>query len=190
MSLTMDYFYDKRTDVLGERATTVPGMFGITLPIENLTKIDNKGIELTLGYKDGVGQDFSYSLNANMTYTRNKVVFFDEPEDLNPNLRQTGRPIGMTYGYKALGLFQTQEEVDNWATQKGNNAPGDVKMQMIGYPSAWSVTAPVFPGSSTVLVVSSSIRTLNFHSCFKVPRKLTITPVAKAISHFRENRLS
>jgi TonB-linked SusC/RagA family outer membrane protein len=128
MSVTMDYFFDKRTDILGERATTVPGMFGISLPIENLTKIDNKGIELTLGYKDGVGEDFSYSLNANMTYTKNKVVYFDEPADLNPNLRQTGQPINMTYGYKALGLFQTQEEVDNWATQKGNNAPGDVKI--------------------------------------------------------------
>lgn len=128
LSMTADYFYDKRTDILGARARTVPGMFGISLPIENLTKIDNKGVELTLGYEDGVGEDFSYSVSGNMTYTKNKVVFFDEPEDLNPNLRQTGQPINMTYGYKALGLFQTQEEVDNWATQKGNNAPGDVKI--------------------------------------------------------------
>jgi len=128
LSVTFDYFYDKRSDILGSRAQTVPDLFGISLPIENLTEVDNRGVELTLGYEDNIMDDFSYSISGNFTYARNEVVFFDEPEDLAPSLRQTGQPIGMTYGYKALGLFQSQEEVDNWATQVGDNAPGDVKI--------------------------------------------------------------
>jgi TonB-linked SusC/RagA family outer membrane protein len=127
-SITFDYFHDKRSDILGNRNRTVPGFFGIDLPVENLNKIDNKGIEVSLGYEDNLTKDLSYTLRANLTYAKNKVVYIDEPQDLNPNLSAIGLPLYTAFGYRALGIFQTQEEVESWATQPGDNAPGDIKI--------------------------------------------------------------
>ena len=48
-------------------------------------------------------------------------------------MRKTGRPINGYYGYKTDGLFQSQEEIDNYAKQEvaGSNyvtQPGDIKV--------------------------------------------------------------
>ena len=45
---------------------------------------------------------------------------------------EAGYPIGMFYGYKTLGLFQTQAEIDAYVDMNGvkmqpNAAPGDIK---------------------------------------------------------------
>ncbi len=131
LSLTFDYFYEKRTDILGDNLGIVPDFFGIALPIENVTRVDNRGFEMSVRYEDQVTDDFFFSVNANITHAKNEVVFIPEPEDINPNLSRIGHPLGMAYGYRALGIFQTQEEVDNWATQVGDTAPGDIKMEDI-----------------------------------------------------------
>jgi TonB-linked SusC/RagA family outer membrane protein len=131
MTFTFDYFNEKRTDILGRRSQTVPDFFGISLPVENLNRVDNQGFEMSLGYSDQTTGGLYYSVNANMTHAKNKVVFVDEPDDINPNLSQIGHPLGMGFGYKAEGLFQSQSEVDNWATQLGNTAPGDIKISDI-----------------------------------------------------------
>lgn len=131
LSVTFDYFYDKRSDILGRRNLSVPSLLGVGLPVENLSKVNNKGFEVVLGHENAIGEDFRYSLNGNFTYAKNEIVFIDEPETANPNIRMTGRPIGAQFGYRDLGLFQTQEEVDNAATQVGDIAPGDIRYEDI-----------------------------------------------------------
>ncbi|WP_370479261.1 SusC/RagA family TonB-linked outer membrane protein [Tamlana flava] len=126
ISLSFDYFYDKRSDILGSRTLSVPSLLGIGLPVENLKKIDNKGFEVSLGHKNTLSNGLTYAINSNFTFARNKVLFQDEPESENPNIRRTGRPLGAQYGYVDLGLFQTQEEIDNAPTQ-GDIAPGDIR---------------------------------------------------------------
>ncbi len=136
LSVTFDYFSDKRSDILGQRNLSVPSLLGVSLPVENLAKVDNSGIEIDLGHSNRINDDMSYSMNANLTYARNKVVFIDEAASDNPNIRRTGHPIGTQFGLKALGLFQTQEEIDNAATQTSNVpiAPGDVRYADLSGP--------------------------------------------------------
>lgn len=131
LTATVDYFFDKRSDILWNRNLSVPSLFGAGLPVENLGKVNNKGVEFTIGHKNTITEDLRYSMSANFTYAKNKVVFIDEPASANPNIRRTGLPIGTAYGYRAIGLFQTQEEVDNAPTQLGNTAPGDVRYEDI-----------------------------------------------------------
>ncbi|MCM4157278.1 TonB-dependent receptor [Gramella sp. AN32] len=131
LSVTVDYFYDKRSDILGYRNLSIPSLLGVGLPVENLSKVDNKGFEVVLGHQNSIGDDFRYSISANFTYARNEIVYIDEPETENPNIRRTGRPLYSQFGYNALGLFQTQEEVDNAAEQIGNTAPGDIRYEDI-----------------------------------------------------------
>ncbi|PHQ29561.1 hypothetical protein CJ305_09605 [Leeuwenhoekiella nanhaiensis] len=127
LTVNVDYFFDQRSDILGYRNLTVPDLLGVNLPIENLVEINNRGFELELGHRNFLSDDLSYSLNGNLTFARNKVIFIDEPETENPNIRRTGLPLGTQFGLRALGLFQSQEEIDNAPTHFGDTAPGDIR---------------------------------------------------------------
>ncbi|WP_171659787.1 MULTISPECIES: SusC/RagA family TonB-linked outer membrane protein [Flavobacteriaceae] len=134
ISLSFDYFNDKRSDILGNRDLSVPSLLGVSLPIENLAKVDNQGIEIELGHSKQVNEDFRYSMNANFTYARNKVLFIDEAESDNQNIRRTGQPLGTQFGLIALGIFQSQEEIDNAPTHFSTTGPGDIRYADLNGP--------------------------------------------------------
>jgi TonB-linked SusC/RagA family outer membrane protein len=134
LSLNVDYFSDKRSDILGTRNLTVPSLLGVGLPVENLTKVNNSGFEIELGHTNRINDNWRYSMNGNFTYAKNKIVFIDEPETANANIRRTGLPLGTQFGLRALGLFQSQEEIDNAPTHFGDTAPGDIRYDDINGP--------------------------------------------------------
>lgn len=134
LSMTFDYFSDKRSDILGSRNLTVPGLLGVGLPVENLAKVNNSGFEVELGHINRINEDWRYSMNANLTYAKNKIVFIDEPETDNANIRRTGLPLGTQFGLEALGLFQSQEEIDNAPEHFADTAPGDIRYADINGP--------------------------------------------------------
>ncbi|HSK13323.1 MAG TPA: SusC/RagA family TonB-linked outer membrane protein, partial [Phnomibacter sp.] len=59
--------------------TTKGILTSVTIPNEtrrfftNLGEITNKGIEITLGWDDNIGKNFTYGFNANFSYNDNKV---------------------------------------------------------------------------------------------------------------------
>jgi TonB-linked SusC/RagA family outer membrane protein len=126
------YFYKKTRDILLARNASVPATFGATLPSENIGKVDNYGVEIVLRYANKVG-GFHYMVEGNLTYAKSKVVFMDEAVGVPDHQKRTGLPLSQYFGYKALGLFQSQEEINNWAVQDGQgNASlnvGDVKYE-------------------------------------------------------------
>tara|TARA_R110002050_G_scaffold1281_3_gene9219 strand:- start:13877 stop:16930 length:3054 start_codon:yes stop_codon:yes gene_type:complete len=134
LSVNLDVFSDKRSDILGSRNLTVPGLLGVGLPVENLAKVDNKGFEIELGHRNRISNEIRYTMNANFTYAKNKIVFIDEPQTDNANIRRTGLPLGTQFGLRALGLFQSQEEVDNAPTHFADTAPGDIRYADINGP--------------------------------------------------------
>lgn len=135
LSVTFDYFNDKRSDILWRRDLSVPSLFGASLPIENLAKVDNKGFEIELGHKNHINQDLSYAINGNFTYTKNKIIYQDEAATDNLNIQRTGQPIGSQQGLIATGLFQSQDEIDNAPPQYNDVlAPGDIRYADINGP--------------------------------------------------------
>lgn len=134
LSVNVDVFSDKRSDILGSRNLTVPGLLGVGLPVENLAKVNNKGFEIELGHRNRISDALRYTMNANFTFAKNKIVYIDEPETDNANIRRTGLPLGTQFGLRSLGLFQTQEEVDNAPTHFADTAPGDIRYADINGP--------------------------------------------------------
>jgi TonB-linked SusC/RagA family outer membrane protein len=130
LSGEFDYFYKKTEGILITRNASVPMTFGSSLPKENLGIVDNHGIESTLRYRGNTGK-LIYEVEGNLTYATSKVIYIDEPSEVPDRLKQTGRPLDSRYGYTALGLFQTQEEIDASPVQDGNGNksihPGDIK---------------------------------------------------------------
>ena len=65
--------YDKKTDGILYRPTLPESLNQFTSPLQNLAGVNNKGLEITLGWNDRVG-DISYSVSGNFTYNKNKVT--------------------------------------------------------------------------------------------------------------------
>lgn len=92
----------------------------------NGASLENKGIEFTLGYGNQTAGGFKYDISANISANRNKITKLPVEVVNNYGGNGTtdnilGRPINSMYGYVADGLFRTQEELDNSATQSGKD---------------------------------------------------------------------
>lgn len=138
LSAEIDYFYEKRSNMLVYPNVTVPVEYGIGLSQVNAGIMDNRGIEFMLNSRYAVTKDLTVSLTGNFTYAKNKLLqVFETPVTYNnPNRRQTGRPLGTQFGYKALGLFQPEDFdhdgnlIQGIATQPwGKLYPGDIRYQ-------------------------------------------------------------
>jgi TonB-linked SusC/RagA family outer membrane protein len=123
--LNADFFYNKRTDILSPRDASVPAFTGLALPSENIATVDNRGFEIDAGYHKRINSDFRVDVTGNFSWNRNKVVFTDEPQRSVPWQVRTGHPYGTHLVYNAIGIFKTQEEVDNYPHWIGAK-PGDV----------------------------------------------------------------
>lgn len=129
-SLVFDYFYEKRYNILMERASW-PNSLGYkdAIPWSNIGKVDNWGYEFSTNYSRQFGKDWILDLRGNFTYTENKYVYKDEIWHEYPWQVQTGRPLSTMYGYVAEGLFTSEEEIASHAKQELGSDPmvGDIK---------------------------------------------------------------
>lgn len=133
-----DVFYRERDGILGTRLITMPAEFGAALPPENLNKQNNRGFELKLGTA-GDKNAWSWDVNGNISWTRAKWMYYEEPNytdstDLRTK-KLTGRWTDVVFGYKSDGLFMSQAEIDNLGYNQDLNPtkpnsslrPGDIK---------------------------------------------------------------
>ncbi|MBK5213455.1 MAG: TonB-dependent receptor [Flavobacteriaceae bacterium] len=106
ITLTADY-YDKQTnDLLLSRP--LPPSSGFLSITENVGKVENKGIELTLSTQNLVGE-FTWNTQFNIAGNRNKVLelYNGQPIDdigRGGNRIMEGQPIGVFYSYQSLGV--------------------------------------------------------------------------------------
>lgn len=139
----IDFFKEKRKDILIARQT-LPGITAFTkslLPVVNMGEVENKGYEIELSWNDRIGEDFSYYINANVSYAKNKIIYQDEVEPNEPYLWRTGKQVGAVFGYVTDG-FYNDSDFDITTDDKGNKEyalkegypvpqisvlPGDVK---------------------------------------------------------------
>ncbi len=131
LSLELTWFKEDRSHILATRNLSIPGTLGFAnLPPENIGRATNQGFEVVVGHRNRVSTDFSYSISANMSYARNKIIFMDETPGEPGTYEwrtQTGRPIGAGLYYKADGIFNTQEELDSYPHHNRTEV-GDIKI--------------------------------------------------------------
>jgi TonB-linked SusC/RagA family outer membrane protein len=123
--LNVDYFQNRRSDILVARNASVPGFTGLALPDENIGIVDNHGFELEAGFHKQINSDLKFDLSGNISWNRNKVVFMDEPKKAVDWQRLTGHPFGAVLLYKSIGIFADQAAVDAYPHWTGAKA-GDV----------------------------------------------------------------
>jgi len=127
ISGTVDYFFNKRSDIITRRGT-VSQIFGQDLAPINLTRTQNKGYEFELTYRDKIGKDFNFTLKGMYSLAENKILFQDEPDNPNRHQLYTGQSIGQVLIYKWDG-FYSQEDLTDPAIPKpaGSVRAGDLR---------------------------------------------------------------
>lgn len=126
VSIDLDYFHEKRWDILIQRSS-VPGIAGLNQqPLANMGRMTNHGFEATAEFNHHIGK-VNYRIYGNFSFARNKITEKDEAPT-NPWRMRTGHPLNQQFGLIALGLFEDQDEIDLSPEQKfGTVRPGDVK---------------------------------------------------------------
>jgi TonB-dependent starch-binding outer membrane protein SusC len=123
--LNTEFFYNVRTDILSARDASVPNFTGLTLPQENIARVDNRGFEVDAGVHKSINKDLRIDFSANFSFNRNEVVFSDEPARAVPWQQTTGKSYGAWLMYDAIGIFRDQAHVDAYPSWT-NAKPGDV----------------------------------------------------------------
>lgn len=133
--MQLDLFDKLTTDIL--LRVPQPTEFGlvpnsnITLdqrPAINAAKVSNKGIELTLGYSDNIGQ-VQYNINGNLTKIWNKITdMYGQPDQISGYyINRFGEAIGSYYGYQTRGLFGTTADTAGQALVSTATRGGDIR---------------------------------------------------------------
>ncbi|UZD24398.1 SusC/RagA family TonB-linked outer membrane protein [Algoriphagus halophytocola] len=112
LDASLDVFTRKTMDML-VAGDALPGVFGAAAPQKNAADLEVKGWEASIGWNDQVGTDFTYNLNLVVSDTRGKITKFDNPTNSLSRSYYEGMTIGEIWGYETVGLFQSQEEIDN-----------------------------------------------------------------------------
>lgn len=127
ITFTADVFKEKTTGIL--LTPNVPSTFGRGAPVMNLGRMSNWGWEVSAGYQNR-DRAFKYGVMANIYNSRNKILDLGgTPDVLDINPVMVGQSRWTWYGYKAIGLYQSDEEVKNSPAYKPQNKAGDIKYQ-------------------------------------------------------------
>lgn len=160
-------FFKKRIELTADlyRRTTrdmllhadLPYATGYNRVYQNIGKLKNEGLELSLSTKNVVGKEFSWESNINISFNRNKILaltrgqkemfknnayHFQYTESFN--VSRIGEPAGQFYGYEWIGNYQYDDfneiapgkfvlknDVSDNGSPRENIQPGDIKYKDI-----------------------------------------------------------
>lgn len=128
-----DYYNRVTTDLLLN--VNVPTLTGFSSTVKNIGEMENKGWEFALNTRNITGQ-FSWSTSMNISFNRNKVKALGPTGDRilsgsgvgETNVTMIGEPIGSFFGYKQLGIFKDQADLNSYP-HFADSKPGDVKYE-------------------------------------------------------------
>ena len=145
LGFAFDWYNKKTLDWLVQ--PTGLGIWGTGSPYINGGDIENKGVEFSISWNDNIG-DFSYGVSANLSHNKNKVLRIANGDGLIQGTSgilaqnttsfyraEEGFPLGYFYGYKTAGIFQNEEQIQNYISPTTGEPimpsakPGDVIFQ-------------------------------------------------------------
>ena len=134
-----DYYKKTTSGML--MSMSVPAYVGESVPVGNVGKMENSGVELELNFTRNFG-DFTVRAGGNLTYLKNKLIEYGNEEGYanydsfqgtgTITRAENGQPFPFFYGFKTDGIIQNQAEADAYnALYSGgyfaDAVPGDVR---------------------------------------------------------------
>ncbi|WP_316817518.1 TonB-dependent receptor [Pedobacter nyackensis] len=128
LNLIIDGFDERRNNILirRESISSIVGLGG-TPVYANLGEMSNRGVDASIEYNDQIGS-LGVRLFGNVTYSKNKIIFADEPIRKYAYQNQAGFANNEFFGYVADGYFVDQDDIDSRPEQKISTVrPGDIR---------------------------------------------------------------
>jgi TonB-linked SusC/RagA family outer membrane protein len=120
---TIDVYKNNTSGLLLNES--LPIITGYSQVLNNIGKVSNQGLEITLNTRNIVQKDFRWESTVVFATNKNKIVdlYGDGKDDLG-NRWFIGQPISVIYDYKMTGVWQTGEDASK---QDPGAKPGDLK---------------------------------------------------------------
>ncbi|MDO5608933.1 MAG: TonB-dependent receptor [Capnocytophaga sp.] len=122
LTATFDYFKRYTDNMIGP-APELPPTLGIAVPKTNNADMVSSGFELSLSWRDRIGDDFSYGVAVLLSDARQKILKYPNPS-FNLNQWYEGRYVGEIWGYTTIGIAKTQAEMDAHLATTNQNRLG------------------------------------------------------------------
>ncbi len=139
LNVTIDYYKKTTKDLLTDG--NAPLIAGNTLRTKNAGNVENRGWEFDISYlnRPASRSDLSYEIGINLATLHNQVTYLDPSSPIvygagigtgwSATAMQVGLPLWYFNGYKTAGIFQTQEQINDYITKNNltgyNPKPGD-----------------------------------------------------------------
>ena len=119
LSISADYYVRDVKDMFIQ-GPDLPEVLGDSTPKGNYGAIQTKGWEATIGWRDSfklAGKDFNYNIKASVWDSRTWVKKY---YNINGDILNyyEGKELGEIWGFRTDGYFLSNEEANNWATDK------------------------------------------------------------------------
>ncbi|MEL0456047.1 SusC/RagA family TonB-linked outer membrane protein [Flavobacteriaceae bacterium SZ-1-7] len=122
LSLTLESYYNIGKELLINLTEGVPFTVGGAAGSSNTGRADTWGKEISVGWSDTVGDDFDYAATINFGWRDNNLIEGNFTNENNWYPWQTNKPgstdIGV-WGYDYMGMFRTQDDIDNYIAETG-----------------------------------------------------------------------
>lgn len=132
IDFSIDYYKKSINGLLFTEPLPAVVIGGASAPSVNIGDVQNTGVDLSLQYHGGAPSELNYSVGVNFTSYNNKVVDIPNPGYFyagnmgtisqyigNAVRNEEGYPISSFYGYRVVGLFNSDQEVENAPVQDG-----------------------------------------------------------------------
>lgn len=133
LEIQAEYFKERRTNILQERAD-IPSLMGLQAPIRaNIGEAKGHGVDISLDYSHIFNKNWWTTVRGNFTYASSEFSEYEEPDySATPWRSKIGSKLSQTYGYIAERLFVDDEDVANSPKQQfGEYTAGDIKYKDI-----------------------------------------------------------
>lgn len=133
LNVTFDYYLKNTKDML-----TIPPTLSVAgenaAVWTNTGNMKNRGFDLAVAYNSAQYNQFSWGATLNFSQYKNEVTMLNRLVKFEGGDYRIieGQPMGVYYGYVADGLFQSDNEVRDHATQTGKGL-GRIKYRDLNY---------------------------------------------------------
>ncbi|MBE8721106.1 SusC/RagA family TonB-linked outer membrane protein [Sphingobacterium pedocola] len=115
LQFNLGYYYKRTHDLITHKA--VVKELGIDGLFENAGTVENKGLELGLSAQLISSKDFNWNMSASVSTLKNKVLSLpngdvEQSIGMQTGIAKEGYALGSFYGYKVLGVFQSEADVN------------------------------------------------------------------------------
>lgn len=137
LDFSIEYYKKKVNGLLFSQPLPAVILGNAAAPTINIGDIQNAGIDISAIYRGEITNNLRFFTGINFTSYKNEVVNIPDPGYFYAGSANTigsiarneiGHPVSSYYGYKILGLFNSDEEVATAPTQNAA-APGTFKFQ-------------------------------------------------------------